>query len=52
MTESMWLSIIVGTFNILAIVAGRWMSHLEHRRTALDVSEIKKLVNGRTESKS
>jgi hypothetical protein len=45
---SITVAVIAGLFNVIVVIAGRWLSHLEHKKTACDVREIKAAVNGKT----
>lgn len=46
MSDTIIVALIAGSFNVLAVVIGRLLSHFEHKKTSAEVSEIKKLVNG------
>lgn len=48
MTDEFWKSLAV---IIPAILGSRWLSHIEHKKTGRDISEIKISLNGELEKR-
>lgn len=46
MSDAVLAALIVGIFNLAGIFVSRLMSHGEHKKTASDVKDIKKALNG------
>lgn len=44
--DSIIVALVAGCFNIAAVVVGRLLSRHEHKKTARDVREIRRLLNG------
>lgn len=47
MSDVVLVAIIAGVFNLLAVVAGRFLSRKEHAHALRDIAEIKGLLNGK-----